>query len=126
MFYGDGPDSGTLRVKVLTFSKPHNADVSGSAVLQLVLEAIGKKESDAVEVGRNALVRYEESALERGTRLRIFYWVFCNPVSSGNARVVTFSYTVLETQADTSQTRQELEMLNASLLETEFSERIGI
>ena len=126
MFYEDVPDSGTLRVRMITAKKPPNVDDSALAVLQPVLNGLGKKSTDVVQVGRNALLRYEDSGLEEGTKLRIFYWVFGNPVPPGNARVVTFSYTVLEAQAATSQTRQELKMLDAVLLDTEFAERIGV
>lgn len=104
MFYEDVPNSGTLRVRVITLTEPTNANHSAVSVLQVVLKGIGKSRVEVVETGRNALVRYEESALEEGTKLRIFYWVFGNPVPPGHARVVTFSYTVLETQAATDQT----------------------
>jgi hypothetical protein len=125
MFYEDVPNSGTLRVRVVTLRGLTNADDSAFSVLQPLLKGTGKSRVEVVEIGRNTLVRYEESALEEGTKLRIFYWVFGNPVPPGHARVVTFSYTVLETQAATDQTRQEFEMLDASLLKTEFAERIG-
>ncbi len=127
MFYEDGPDTGTLRVTVLTIEAPA---ASGKTLLEDVLEKVLRQRrisADKVHyVGQNAVVRFEEEAVENGTRIRIFYWLFVNPVLPRNARIVTFSYTVLASQAETPEVLRELEILDDEVVQTEFAAELGI
>ena len=72
------------------------------------------------------MVRYEERSIENGMPLRIFYWVFGNPVPPCNARLVTFSYTIPDSLLKTDQVKSELEMLEPEITETEFAPHIGL
>ena len=121
-FYEDVPHSGTLRVKVITLEiSAESGGVSLPKVLEPLPQHLEKSQEDVQYVGENALVRYDEPSVEKGTRLRIFYWVLANPVHPRNARVVTFSYTVLDSQTNRAQLQPELDMLNAEILRTEFA-----
>ena len=111
MFYENGPNSGTLRVKVITLERPVGEAASIDNILNPLLCQLGKSGADIDRISENQLVRYEDRVNERGTRLRIFYWVLANPLPPQNARVVTFSYTVLDSLAETEQVKRELDML---------------
>jgi hypothetical protein len=127
VFYEDVPGSGTLRIKVITLRVPTKTkDNSAAAIMEPILRQLGKDATDVVQVGRNALVRYQQASIEQGKNLRIFYWVFANPVPPSDARVVTFSYTVLETEANTTHTLDELNMLEREIVKTEFAAQIGV
>ena len=125
VFYDDVPDSGTLRVKVITLETPADVGDATTSILEPLVHQLEKSEYTIHPVGDNALVHYEEPAVEDGTRLTIYYWVLANPVPPRNARVVTFSYTVLDFQKESPQTQGELEMLEAEIVRTEFASRIG-
>ena len=126
-FYEDVPDSGTLRVKVITLEIPEAKwKASVGSILQPLLLELGKSEEDVHRIGGNELVRYEEHSSENGVLLRTFYWVFGKPVPPRNARVVTFSYTIPDSLLDTEQVRSELEMLEPEIRETEFAPHIGV
>ena len=127
MFYEDGPTTGTLRVKIISLEKPSDSkQASLSELLKLLLQQTGKSEGDVQYVGDNALLRYEEPAVEAGTKLTILYWVFANPVDSLHARVVTFSYTVLATYRNTPHIQHELNMLDSEIVKTEFARESGV
>jgi hypothetical protein len=130
MFYESGPDTGTLRVKVITAERPADRDtVSLDELMELLLKRLRKRQENPLgnvqHIGKNALVRFDESSIEDGTRLRIFYWMFVNPVSPRTVRIVTFSYTVLDSQTKTAQLQRELELLDAEIVRTEFSSQRG-
>jgi hypothetical protein len=130
-FYEDRPDSGTLRVKVITLEVPPN--VKHGSVLELfeplmrhIVRSEGGDVIDVSQVGKNALMRYQQLLTEEETELKIFYWVFGNPVTPEHARIVTFSYTVLASEANAPRTLEELENLSEEINRTEFGSRIGL
>jgi hypothetical protein len=127
MFYEDTPDSGTFRVKVITMKAPsEGTDLSALALLSPLAERLGGDNTRVTEIGENALFRYEESTVERETKIKIFYWMVANPVPPQHVRIVTFSYTVLQSQEHTARTQQELQMLDREIACTEFSKQIGV
>jgi hypothetical protein len=130
MFYEEVPGSGTLRVKVITLRAPTNtSDRSVVEVFEPLMRHFVRNEdgevTDVAQVGQNALMRYQQMASERGTKIRIFYWVFGNPVPPDHARIVTFSYTVMASQTDKPRTIKELEILDNEITQTEFASKIG-
>jgi len=125
-FYEYLPDSGTLRVKVITAECRDEGRAAIKNILKPLLLHFGKSDEHVDRIGENELARYEDHVKERGTRLRIFYWVFANPIPPRSARVVTFSYTVLDSLAETEQVKSELDMLESEIVRTEFAPGIGI
>src|SRR5262245_15281126 len=71
-FYDDDPDSGTLRVNVITAKAPMPiTERSAPDILAGLVRTSAKPEL----VGNNyALVRYEQRAEEQGHPLHITYW----------------------------------------------------
>ncbi len=99
MFYEDHPDSGTLRLKILTMTTPKRVqNPSALDVLQVVVNGLRKEGVEGTTYRRedgNAVFRYEEASSEEGLKLTIFYWVIANPLPPNHARIATFSYTIL-------------------------------
>jgi len=130
MFYGDYPDSGTLRLKVSTMTAPKPLQ-SGSAtdVLQVVADGLKNHGVKVTTKGRkdgNAVLKYEEAAVEQDMRLTICYWVVANPLPPRHARVATFSYTILAERRNKRQIQRELEMLEAEIEAATFSPDRGV
>jgi hypothetical protein len=125
MFYDDAPDSGTLRVSVTTLKTPPDWHGSAVGLLDDIRGSTGHDPGDVVVVGANAYARYARRAIEDGTELALFYWVFANPVPPDSARIVHFSYTVLASRADSDDTQRELAMLHDEIVKTEFARQVG-
>jgi hypothetical protein len=128
-FYEDRPDSGTLRLKVITVVAPKPLQsCSAMDVLHVVVNGMKSKGVEGTTSGRNdgnAVFKYELNS-EEGVRHTIFNWIVANPIPPNRARVATFSYTMLASQRNRSQVQRDLEMLDAEIKATSFSERLGV
>jgi len=129
-FYEDRPDSGTLRLKVITMTTPNQPQsTSAMDVLQIVVGGLNKRGWQGTTRGRkdgNALLKYEEATIEQGMRLTIFCWVIANPIPPRHARVVTFSYAILAEQRNRIQVQHDLEMLETEIEAAMFSPELGV
>jgi hypothetical protein len=96
-------------------------------VLQVVVSGLRKgwKGTTRVRADGNALLKYEEAAIEQGIRLTIFYWVVASPVPPRHARVVTLSYAIRAEQRNRTQVQHDLEMLEAEIEAAMFSPELG-
>lgn len=127
--FEDRPDSGTLRLKVITVAIPKELE-AGSAVdvLRVVQNGLESSNVEGTIIARddgNALLKYEQSASEQGRALTNFYWIIANPLPPRHARVVTFSYTVLAEQRNEPELQRELEILETEIDAARFSPELG-
>jgi hypothetical protein len=129
-FYEDRPDSGTLRLKIITMSTPKELQsVSAMDLLQFHVNQLNNDNLECTTKGRkdgNAVLKYEEAGSERGKSLTVFYWVVSNPVPPRHFRAATFSYTILTEQRNSSQIQQDLEMLEVEIEAATFSPKLGV
>ena len=129
-FYENQSDSGTLRLKILTFSVPKKLRTfTASDLLQVPandLKKLGVEGSTRDRADGNAVFKYEESGFERGEELIVFYWVIANPLPPRHARVATFSYTILAEQRAQEHVRRDLEMLEAEIEAATFYPGLGV
>ena len=129
-FYEDRPDSGTLRLKVITVVAPKQLQsCSAMDVLHVVVHEMKSKGVEGTTSGRNdgnAIFKYELMNSEEGVRHTICNWIVANPLPSNRARIATFSYTMLANQKNRSQVQRDLEMLDAEIKAASFSERLGV
>lgn len=129
-FYEDRPESGTLRLKIITLKAPKQSQpCSAMDVLQFVVNSLTETGVEGTTSGRNdgnAVFKYTQGNSERGTRLTIFYWVVANPLPPNHARIATFSYTILAEQRNQPQIRQDVEMLEAEIAAATFSPELGV
>jgi hypothetical protein len=129
-FYEDRPDSGILRLKIISLVSPKQLHPnSGMEVLQAAVDLVkngGREGTTRVRKDGNALLKYEETGFERGTFLNIFYWVVANPLPARRARVATFSYTTLAKLRNDPQIWRDLEMLDAEIEAAVFWPMAGV
>jgi hypothetical protein len=129
-FYEDHPDSGTLRLKIITMSTPKELQsVSAIDLLHIFASQLKSDNVECTTNGRkdgNAVLKYEETGFERGRSLTIFYWVVSNLVPPRHTRASTFSYTILTEQRNDSQIQHDLEMLETEIEAAIFSQILGI
>jgi hypothetical protein len=124
-FYDHAPDSATLRLEVITTKAPSPLGVDGAPE---VLSSLRQRTDAAVEQlpNRHALVRYTQSAVDRGHALLITYWSVAQVIPPHHARIATFSYTLLETQRDSERFRREIALLDREIRSSVFSPEVGV
>jgi hypothetical protein len=119
-FYEDRPDSGTLRLNVLSFSS--KGKETGE---QMVASLIAKSGYQALRDGL-AIKHYVKPADEDRVALHIYHWEVAVPVEGCSARLAIFTYTILAAQAQDEQVRQEIELLEGCIRDAEFSRAQGV
>ncbi|HEY8203857.1 MAG TPA: hypothetical protein VIF81_03940 [Pyrinomonadaceae bacterium] len=118
-FYDDNPDSGTLRLNVITAKAPMPITAqSGPDILAGLVRA-----SEIAESLPNncALARYEQRTEEQGHPIHITYWSIAQPLPPSHARVATFSYTMRAHQRNDPHFQAELDMLDREIRAVTFA-----
>jgi hypothetical protein len=124
-FYNEAPDSGTFRLQVITAEAPSPVTTASAPDMLSGLPHSGGAPTERLPNGC-ALVRYVQSAVERGERLFITYWTVAHIIPPRYARIATFSYTLLERQRDEARFRNELELLDREVRASIFSPALGV
>jgi hypothetical protein len=122
-FYEDKPDSGSLRLKLITAESPSEITSDSATSLLNTLRVV--KGQAMRRPNGNAFARYEEQSVDKGRRIKILYWLVANPVPPKHARIATFSYTVLQGQERHSTVMHDIQMLEKEILEARFATEIG-
>jgi hypothetical protein len=116
-FYDDRPDSGTLRLNVLSFSSEKPAS-------QMVLSAFQGEDPPRSD---GFPMRYlVESAAENGEPLEIHRWEIAIPVEPNRMRLALFSYTIVQGQQADPRIREELSIVDALIRSAVFSTDAGV
>ena len=122
-FYDDTPDSGTLRLNVITAKAP--MPISAESGPDILAGLVDSAQPTETLPNNCALVRYEERAEEQGHPLLITYWSVAQPVPPSHARVATFSYTLRAHQRNDPQFQAELDMLDREIRAASFAPRLA-
>jgi hypothetical protein len=122
IFHEEGPDTGTLRLNVLTMKAP--SELTQDSVTD-VLSGHG----DGREIRRlsngNAVATYMLHTEETGEALCLHFWEVANPLPPRHMRIGIFSYTVLASQDSDTNIQVELQLLDTSICRAEFAEIMG-
>jgi hypothetical protein len=119
-FYEDRPDSGTLRLNVLSFSS--NGNETGD---QMVAGLIANGGYHLLRDGL-AIRKHVEPAEENGEQLQLHYWDVAVPIEGCSARLAIFSYTILASQENDPLTQHSIELLDRSIRAAEYSREQGV
>ena len=114
-FYEDRPDSGTLRLNVLTFEKKNGLEaMDQSADFPIVL------------LSGHRMRHYRKDTEEDGTPLHIYRWEVLVAVTPSRCRIVCFSHTVLVSARDSTATQQELQLVDELVRDADYSTADGV
>jgi len=117
-FYEDRPDSGTLRLNVLSFESPKPAAEMASSAF---------KQDPTEMLSSGFLMRRSiKSAVESGEALSVHRWEIAVPVPPNSLRLVCFSHTILAAQERDAEIVAELRLLDDSIRAAEFSQQPGV
>jgi hypothetical protein len=124
IFYEDSPDSGTLRLSVLTARSPR--PISDKAASD-ALRGLSQAQSRQIEslTNGNALLHYSVPSTESGHKLHMVYWIVANPVRPDHIRIATFSYTLLEGQQEQERFKKDLATIDSQVRKAAFSKELG-
>jgi hypothetical protein len=122
-FYNDTPDSGTLRLNIITAKAPHPITFQSGPD---ILAGIPPTTTTVERLPNNcALVRYARSEEEEGHQLNITYWLVAQPLPPNHSRIATFSYTILAHQRSDPQFQAELDMLDREIRAAAFAPMVA-
>ena len=124
IYYDDSPDSGTLRLSVVTAKSPTSINDKSASEFLRGLRQAQSRQIESLTNG-NALLHYSESATESGNKLHVVYWIVANPVRPDHIRIATFSYTLLEGQQEQQRFKKELALIDSQVRKASFSKELG-
>jgi hypothetical protein len=124
-FFEDRPDSGTLRLNVITVAPPPASQLPSPLAL---LASVAKQHGGQPKLllSGNALLRCTTHAVEGGTPITLHYWHLASCTPPAPPRVAIYSYTVASAIESSSLIQAELSFLEQSLPETSFAPFAGV
>ncbi|MDO9367613.1 MAG: hypothetical protein Q7T68_03515 [Sphingopyxis sp.] len=124
MFYSPGPDTGTLRLNVITASSPKDLDTSEQ---KAILEGIRGVDPESVRMLSNGsfMAYHIDRTAEEGTPITLYWWHKTHLVDARHIRLASFSYTVRTTQEGDETTLADVAILSRSIEAAEFHPELG-
>ena len=124
IFYEDAPDTGTLRLNIITMQAP--PDVKGNLPVQALsgISGVDQKNIEMLANG-NALAHAVQRSEEQGTKITLYWWYLANHVPPSYVRMANYSYTILTSKENDKQTKAELELLEEQIKNAVFHPELG-
>lgn len=124
-FYKGGPDTGTLRLSVLTVRPPTAIDENSAAQTLALIREDGSGPVEMLPSG-NAIKVAVNNGQEGGQTITLHWWHIANVVPPSHVRIAAFSYTVAPGQDNSPETLRDLEFLAFSLRNAKFHNELGV
>ena len=123
-FYEDAPDTGTLRLNVITLEAP--PDAKGN-LLVLALSSIPGIDQENIEMldNGNALAHAVQRTEEEGKKYTLYWWYLANHVAPNYVRMANYSYAILTSKENDRKTKKEIELLERQIKNAVFSSELG-
>lgn len=122
-FYEDAPDTGTLRLQVITMEAP--SDAKGN-LLVLALSSIPDVDQQDIEMlgNGNALAHAVQRSDEDGKEYTLYWWYLANYVPPNFVRMANYSYAILTSKENDKKTKEEVGLLARQIKKAVF--RVGL
>lgn len=124
MFYEDAPNTGTLRLNVITAKSPKPLSADAAYEELAALKSTNAKIVQRLSNG-NAFATAVQRAKEQGQEITLFWWYVANPVRPNHIRLANFSCTVLTSQENSERTQREVHQLTESIKNAKFHPALG-
>lgn len=119
IFYEDTPNTGTLRLNVITLESPKPI-LADDAFLNLSkLKNVEVGTIQRLENG-NALATSVQHANEEGQAITLYWWYIANLTPPNHMQLANFSYTVLTAQENDPQVIKEIRTLTEAVKNAKF------
>lgn len=118
-FYEDAPDTGTLRLSVVTMEAP--PDAKGN-LLVLALSSIPDIDQKNIEIlaNGNALAHAVQRSEDEGTKITLYWWYLANHVPPNDVRMAVYSYAILTSKENDRKTKEEIGLLERQIKNAVF------
>ena len=123
-FYEDAPDTGTLRLNIITMQAP--PDVKGNLPV-LALSSVSGIDQKNIEIlaNGNALAHAVQRSEEQGIKITLYWWYLANHVPPNFVRMANYSYTILTSKEKDRKTQEEIELLKNQIKKAVFHPELG-
>ena len=124
MFYEDAPNTGTLRLNVITAKSPHPLSADAAFEELTAMKSIKAESVQRLKNG-NAFATAIQHSSEQNQAITLFWWHVTNPVRPSHLRIANFSYTVLTSQEHSEATKREVQLITESIKNAKFHPTLG-
>jgi hypothetical protein len=124
-FYDDVPDSGTLRLSVITASKRENGSFNESAEALLSRCPEVKGGAEPLPDG-NAIAHHLQHTEEEGIPIILYRWLIANVIPPRHFRIAAFTYTIRRAQQQEEPVTRMLKILDREIRAASFSTELGV
>jgi hypothetical protein len=123
-FYEDAPDTGTLRLSIITMQAP--PDVKGNLPAQ-ALSSISSIDQNNIEIldNGNALAHAIQRTEEQETKITIYWWYLANHLPPNHVRLANYSYTILTSKENDNNIQEEIMLLEGLIKTAVFHPELG-
>jgi len=123
-FYEDAPDTGTLRLNILTMQAPSEVEGDLSVEALLMMPDVEAEKIVKLDNG-NAITRSLERTKEQRKKITLYWWYLANYVPPDYVRIANFSYTILSSQEDLDSSRELIGLLDQQIKLAVFHPELG-
>ena len=124
MFYENSPDTGTLRLNVITAKSPKSLSADAAFEELLAIKGVSRENAQRLANG-NAFATSIQHSSERGRDITLFWWHLSHAIRPNHLRIANFSYTVLSSQEASSSVQSEVQLLTKYIKEAKFYSTLG-
>jgi len=124
MFYEDAPNTGTLRLNVITAKSPKPLLPDAAHEELVAMKSVNADSVQRLSNG-NAIATSVQHSSEQGQAITLYWWHVTNPVPPNHIRIANFSYTVLTSQKSSRTIKSEIQLLTESIKNAKFHPTLG-
>jgi hypothetical protein len=119
MFYENAPDSGTLRLIVITARSPKPLPEDAAFEELAAMKSVKAGSVQRLKSG-NAIATSIQRSTEQGQSITLFWWHVTSPVRPNHLRIANFSYTVRTEKEGSDAVKREVQLLTESIKDAKF------
>lgn len=123
-FYEDAPNTGTLRLNVITAKSPKPLSADAAYEELVALKSINTQNAQRLANG-NAFATAIQHAREQGQEITLFWWYVTSPVRPNHFRMANFSYTVLTSQENSDLIQRDVRQITEAIKNAKFYPTLG-
>ncbi len=118
-FYENAPNTGTLRLNVITATPPASSDQHAAKNALAAIKNPSPSNIQQLPNGNEFSSRVQR-ATEQGHALRLYWWHLARQTHTGEVRVANFSYTILSAEENNPRTVEEIKLLETAIRNAYF------
>lgn len=123
-FYEDRPDSGTLRLNVLTFKAP-DGKLAADGYAHFAATPLKEGERLVQTSHGDGLKLSKKLAEEKGTKIDLYFWELAHCAPPEKLYIASFTWTILSSQSSDPKFQKEIAFLTDEISIAQFHPDLG-